>query len=158
MQDFDIMSVSAEYPGWTDEQRRDAAEFDAATAVYVSGEPRAADFDAIDGKAMIVHDMGRTVGMADMAGTCKQHMKWLYLDATPSHMAAAISAGLGKTVTADDLLWASLQLQNARARPRVQVGRGAASTTPSPRRSSASSSPRACSRAGRSRAAKTSKP
>ena len=111
MQDFDIMSVSAEYPGWTDEQRRDAAEFDAATAVYVSDEPRAADFDAIDGKAMIVHDMGRTVGMADMAGTCKQHMKWLYLDATPSHMAAAISAGLGKTVTSDDLMWASLQLR-----------------------------------------------
>lgn len=111
MQDFDIMSVSAEYPGWTDEQRHEAAEFDAETARYVADDPRAADFDVVNGKAIIVHDMGRTVGMADMAGTCKQHMKWLYLNANPAHMAAAISAGVGKTVTGDDLMWASLQLR-----------------------------------------------
>ncbi len=123
MQDFDIMSVSAEYPGWTDEQRRDAAEFDAATAVYVSGEPRAADFDAIDGKAMsIVHDMGRTVGMADMAGTCKQHMKWLSFDA---HPLAHGGSDLSRPRQDGDQRRPHVGVvaaQDARARPRVQVG------------------------------------
>ena len=113
MQDFDIISVSdaGEYPGWTAEQRKEAAAFDAATAQYLSGEPTAADFGSIRGKALIVHDMGRAVGIADMAGTCKQHLKWLYLDVNPAQLAAALTAGFGKKVTGDDLMWASLQLR-----------------------------------------------
>ena len=53
----------------------------------------------------------RAVGIADMAGPCKQHMNWLYLDVKPKNLAEALSAGLGKQVSGDDLMWASLQLR-----------------------------------------------
>lgn len=119
---FGIVAAAA-YAGKTDEERRAQMEAEAAAAVEFTGNPRAGDPESVEGKAAAVHENGVITGIADMAGSCKWHTKWLGFDLTPEHYAAALSAGLGRRVTADDLCTASLRLRNVERALECKMGR-----------------------------------
>jgi aldehyde:ferredoxin oxidoreductase len=122
MHQFDTLTAPI-YPGWSEEDRQAAVEHEHHLAKELTGKEDAGDPESYEGKAQIVHDMGITTGIPDMAGSCKWHTKWLFLDLTPEHYAKALTAGLGRTVTADDLRRASLRLRNVERALECTMGR-----------------------------------
>ncbi len=122
MHQFDTIAAPV-YPGWSPDERAAAIDHEAHLATELTGLERAGDPDVVDGKAMIVHDMGATTGIPDMVGSCKWHTKWLYLDLTPQHYARALTAGLGREVTADELWHASLRVRNVERAYECRLGR-----------------------------------
>jgi len=122
MYQFEILTAPV-YPNWSEEEKKNAIKHAYEEAEKLTGFKDAGDPNSYNGKAEIVSDMGIITGIADMVGTCKWHTKWLYLDITPSHIAKALTAGLGKNVTADELIEASLRLRNLERAYEVINGR-----------------------------------
>jgi len=122
MHQFDSVTAPV-YPGWSEEDRAHAVEHERELAYELTGKERAGDPDTTEGKADIVHDMGIQTGIADMAGSCKWHTKWLFLYLMPEHYADALSAGLGRTVTPEDVEQASLRVRNVERAIEVKMGR-----------------------------------
>ncbi|MCL5735723.1 MAG: hypothetical protein M1274_09100 [Actinobacteria bacterium] len=119
---FDTITAPI-YPGWTEEHRLAEVEYNYQTARDLTGLQNAGDPESLEGKAQIVHDMGIHTGLSDMAGTCKWHTKWLFLDLRPEHYAKALTAGLGREVSEDDLLRASLRMRHVERALECKMGR-----------------------------------
>jgi aldehyde:ferredoxin oxidoreductase len=128
MHQFDIVTAPV-YPGWSDEDKAAAIEHEKKLAKELTGDERAGDPESYEGKAAIVHDMGVVTGIPDMAGSCKWHTKWLYLDLTAEHYEKALTAGLGREVTAEQLNQASLRLRNLERAWECMLGRRRANDT-----------------------------
>jgi len=118
---FNIIAASAQV-GQTQEEAQHAIQFETDRVVALTGEERAGDGDALDGKARIVHDMGIATGISDIAGSCKWHTKW-FLDLSPEHYAAALTAGLGREVTAEELRAVSLRMRSVERAYECRLGR-----------------------------------
>jgi len=118
---FNIIAASAQV-GQTQEEAQHAIQFETDRVIALTGEERAGDGDALDGKAMIVHDMGIATGISDIAGSCKWHTKW-FLDLSPEHYAAALTAGLGREVTAEELRAVSLRMRSVERAYECRLGR-----------------------------------
>jgi aldehyde:ferredoxin oxidoreductase len=132
IQDLDIPQLNIvaapAYPRTTPEGREEMVEHETARVVTLTGEPRAGDPDSLGGKAEIVHDMGLATGIADIAGSCKWHTKW-FLDLEPRHYADALTTGLGREVTAEELRQASLRMRNVERAFECRLGRRRANDT-----------------------------
>jgi aldehyde:ferredoxin oxidoreductase len=122
MHQFDMVTAPV-YPGWSQEDRDGAVEHEKELAYELTGKENAGDPDSTEGKADIVHDMGIHTGISDMAGSCKWHTKWLFLYLMPEHYADALTAGLGRTVTPQDVEQASLRVRNVERAIEVKMGR-----------------------------------
>jgi aldehyde:ferredoxin oxidoreductase len=118
---FNIISTPA-HEEWTESEKQSAIEFETRRVVALTGEERAGDGEALEGKAMIVHDMGIATGISDIAGSCKWHTKW-FLDLSPEHYAAALTAGLGREVTTDELRAVSLRMRSVERAYECRLGR-----------------------------------
>lgn len=122
MQEFDIIAAPI-YPDWSEEERELAVEHDYKLAAELTGMENAGDPECWQSNPAIVHDMGVVTGIPDMVGSCKWHTKWLYMDLTPEHYAGALTAGLGRDVSAEDLIDASLRLRNVERALECKMGR-----------------------------------
>lgn len=122
MQEFDYLTAPVT-PDWSETSRQAAVEHEYAVSAAKTGIENAGDPDVCDGNAIIVSDMGVTTGIADMAGTCKWHTPWLFMDIAPKDYARALTAGLGRTVTEEDLTAASLRLRNLERAFECKLGR-----------------------------------
>lgn len=124
--DMDIdelhMVLVPELLNMTDEERR-ASHEEAREAAAAIGGPESAELDGYKGKAALVHDTGMLIGVADVVGSCKWHTKFAGMDITVKEYAAALSAGLGRTVTTADLLAASLRTRNVERALECKMGR-----------------------------------
>jgi aldehyde:ferredoxin oxidoreductase len=116
IQDYDAYQaevlVAPVYPNWSDEDKKKATEHAYHTAEKLTGKKDAADPNSYNGKAEIVSEIGIVTGITDLVGTCKWHTEWLYLDLVPDHFARAMAAGLGREISGQDLVDASLRLRN----------------------------------------------
>lgn len=127
IQDLDMVEVDVAnfptYPGMTDDERVKLTEEEKAFADQTSGKKGTGELDGYIGKAEMVHDTGITTGLPDMMGTCKWHTKWLFMDIEPEHYAQALSAGLGRMITKEELIEASLRLRNVERALECKMGR-----------------------------------
>jgi aldehyde:ferredoxin oxidoreductase len=117
------MAMVHSEPRYSEEHKAKTFESLRQAAADLAGEPEAGDVFGYKGKAALVHDMGLTIGLSDICGTCKWHTKFNGLDMQAKDYAAALSAGLGTTVTAEDLLTASLRMRNVERALECRMGR-----------------------------------
>lgn len=122
MQEFDVITAPI-YPDWSEEDRTAAVVHDYAVSAAQTGIENAADPDVWQGNAKVISDMGVTTGMPDMMGTCKWHTPWLFMDIKARDYAKALTAGLGRKVTEEDLTNASLRLRNVERALECKLGR-----------------------------------
>jgi len=122
MSEFGIVSAPI-YPIWNDEEKQVFIEHETAEAIRLGGTPEAADPEGYKGKAGLVHDMGMTIGLPDTVGTCKWHTKFLYMYIDAPHYAKALTAGLGRTVSPEELVTASLRMRNLERALECKMGR-----------------------------------
>jgi len=122
MQEFDVITAPI-YPDWSEADRKAAVEHDYVVSAAQTGIEDAADPAVWQGNAKVVSDMGVTTGVPDMVGTCKWHTPWLFMDIKPKQYAKALTAGLGRPVTEDDLTAASLRLRNVERALECKLGR-----------------------------------
>lgn len=122
--DIDELHIVAapEFLNMTDDERRDAGEESREAAAAIGG-PESADLQGYSGKAALVHDLGMVIGVSDIVGSCKWHTKFAGMDITVTEYAAALSAGLGREVTAEDLMTASLRTRNVERALECKMGR-----------------------------------
>ena len=97
--------------GMTVEERDGFVGGVCAEAALMTGEDRAGDQSVPDGKARLVHDMGIATGVPDMTGVCKWHGQFMMNVIGSNDYAEALTAGGGRTVSADELREASLRMR-----------------------------------------------
>jgi aldehyde:ferredoxin oxidoreductase len=117
------MAMVHSEPRYSEEHKAASFESLGRAAAELAGEPEAGDVFGYKGKAALVHDMGLTIGLSDICGTCKWHTKFNGLDMQAKDYAAALSAGLGRTVTPEDLATASLRMRNVERALECRMGR-----------------------------------
>ena len=113
--DLDILQMFVicipSHPLFSDDEKQAFIEWAYEEAEKITGCKDAADPYSYAGKAAMVHDMGIHTGIADMMVTCKWHTKWVFIGIGPDIWAKALSAGLGKKISADSLIDASIRLR-----------------------------------------------
>jgi aldehyde:ferredoxin oxidoreductase len=117
------MAMVNSEPRYSEEKKAASMEALREKAVSLAGSEEAGDIFGYKGKAFLVHDMGLTIGLADMSGTCKWHTKFNGLDVDAKDYVRALSAGLGRTVTVEDLVTASLRMRNVERALECKMGR-----------------------------------
>jgi aldehyde:ferredoxin oxidoreductase len=117
------MLMEPSEPRHSDERKRRVLETLQQGAVELAGEAEAGEVFGYKGKAALVHDMGMTIGLSDICGSCKWHTKFVGMDIEAKHYAAALSAGLGRTVTSEELVSASLRMRNVERSLECKMGR-----------------------------------
>ncbi len=122
MTEFLIVSAPV-YPIWDDATKQAYTEGEQAEGLRLGGTPEAADPEGYKGKAALVHDMGMTIGLPDTVGTCKWHTKFLYMYIDAPHYAKALTAGLGRAVSPEELVNASLRMRNLERALENKLGR-----------------------------------
>ncbi|MFA4964488.1 MAG: aldehyde ferredoxin oxidoreductase N-terminal domain-containing protein [Thermoleophilia bacterium] len=110
-------------PRYSEEQKAASSARLREAAAALAGIDEAGDIFGYKGKATLVHDMGMTIGVADLCGTCKWHTKFNGLDVEPKDYVAALSAGLGRTVTTEELVAASLRMRDVERALECKLGR-----------------------------------
>lgn len=122
MSEFGIVAAPV-YPIWNEEEKEEFARHEEQEALRIGGTPEAGDPEGYRGKAAMVHDMGMTIGMPDIVGTCKWHTKFLYMYVHAPEYARALSAGLGCTVQPESLIEASLRVRSLERALECKMGR-----------------------------------
>jgi aldehyde:ferredoxin oxidoreductase len=100
------------YPNYTEEERQEKIAEKYLKAERLSGGIKdAGDPYSYEGKAELVIDAAWITTLADMMVTCKWHTKWLSMDVNEGHYAEALTHGLGKEITTEDLIKASRRIK-----------------------------------------------
>jgi aldehyde:ferredoxin oxidoreductase len=109
-------------PDLTEEARRSAIAHAVEAAEEVGG-PGAGDLQGYVGKADIVSDMDTLLTTCDLIGSCRMHTKFTGMTLSYPHYAAALTAGLGRTITKQDLVDAAFRTRNLERSFECKVGR-----------------------------------
>jgi aldehyde:ferredoxin oxidoreductase len=94
-------------PRLSEEERHEAREESYQSALQRTGTRNAADPEKYEGKGKLVVSLGDDITIADMVASCKWHTVWLVDAIHPEIQARAMSAGLGREVTVDELVEAA---------------------------------------------------
>ena len=125
--DLDIyeldMIATPVFPHYSDELKEKVIAAEREEAELLAGTAEAGDVEGYLGKATLVHVTGMTTGISDLCGTCKWHTKFGGMDIKAKHYAEALTAGLGRTVTAEDMITASLRTRNVERALECKMGR-----------------------------------
>ena len=94
-------------PRLSEEERHEAMEDSYKNAFELTGTRDAADPEKYEGKGILVAKLGDDITIADLVCSCKWHTVWLVDAIGPEIQAKALSAGLGRDVSVDELVQAA---------------------------------------------------
>jgi aldehyde:ferredoxin oxidoreductase len=117
------MIATPVFPHYTHELKEKVIASVREEAELHAGTAEAGDVEGYRGKATLVHLTGMTTGICDLCGTCKWHTKFGGMDIGAKDLAQALTAGLGRTVRAEDLITASLRTRNLERALECRMGR-----------------------------------
>jgi aldehyde:ferredoxin oxidoreductase len=119
---FYIAYITA-HPDLTEQEKEEYFAFFKAAAAEETGIEKAGELDVTDGKAHLIYGFGLSLAINDLVGTCKWHADFLLEAVKPEHFSKALTVGLGKEITEEELHFFAIKMKNLERNFEFKAGR-----------------------------------